>query len=661
MSLSYHVIYIALGLILCAMTRHVHVVCGVFFVLYLVWLGRRFSLSIVLVICGFSLALLRPVRTQTLPSVIQGRVVSVSDNHVLLRTSQGKVKACTDESFRYNDVIRVKVTPMDINENKDGYGFDEVKYMKGANIRYKVRITSVLSVKHHWSLANLITKLLSSNEDLRSYQSLFVLGAKDENITDDYAEMVDLSIVHLFALSGMHVSVLHSVLTAILANIMTKEKADRTAKLLMGFYIISIPYNISLQRAFLMMVGKDVVKGRFNSLDLLGFLIIGHVVWNPAVVLSASFVFSYAIYAAVILTQRVPLASLWIYLSGVPIVLSINYSVNLISFVLAWLLEPLMSVFYVGVLASLVLPVASLPATLMIRVFQMIMAMTSAISKTISFQKPTLSFIVLYYVCLGRLVSRLSVKQSVRTDVRFLIGLFLAFHIYSVYKPWCDVTMINVGQGDCTLISLPFNQGHYLIDTGGNVDYDLATHNVIPCLKSKGVQKLDAVYISHYDYDHYGALESLKAHFRVDKVIDTPQEDFTNGPMTISCLSTGHVYEDINDNSNVLFVTIDDWHYVFTGDIGVSAEEALYQNYGTLPCEVLKVGHHGSSGSTSVTFLELVHPKIAMIGVGKHNRYGHPSDLVINRLEERGVMILRTDEDGTFTIRSVKGRHWIYR
>ena len=69
-------------------------------------------------------------------------------------------------------------------------------------------------------------------------------------------------------------------------------------------------------------------------------------------------------------------------------------------------------------------------------------------------------------------------------------------------------------EGDCSLIRLPFNQGNYLIDTGGNREYDIASHNVIPFLKSQGVPCIDRVYISHHDYDHYGALESLKKKYK---------------------------------------------------------------------------------------------------------------------------------------------------
>ena len=87
----------------------------------------------------------------------------------------------------------------------------------------------------------------------------------------------------------------------------------------------------------------------------------------------------------------------------------------------------------------------------------------------------------------------------------------------------------------------------------------------------------------------------------------------------------------------------------------------FYKKYGEIDVDVLKVAHHGSGYSSSVTFFQMVHPRIAMIGVGEHNLYGHPARIVIRRLEERKIKILRTDLDGSFSIITYLGEHLIYR
>ena len=110
-----------------------------------------------------------------------------------------------------------------------------------------------------------------------------------------------------------------------------------------------------------------------------------------------------------------------------------------------------------------------------------------------------------------------------------------------------------------------------------------------------------------------------------------------------------------------MLVTTGGYNYLFTGDIPSNVEEDLYKKYGEIDVDVLKVAHHGSGYSSSVTFFQMVHPRIAMIGVGEHNLYGHPARIVIKRLEERKIKILRTDLDGSFSIITYLGEHLVYR
>jgi competence protein ComEC len=174
---------------------------------------------------------------------------------------------------------------------------------------------------------------------------------------------------------------------------------------------------------------------------------------------------------------------------------------------------------------------------------------------------------------------------------------------------------------------------------------------------------LDTVYISHSDFDHSGALDSLRAHFPVKKVIKTAQKPKQIGPMKMKFLKRTKTFGNENDDCQVLYITLNGYHYLFTGDISETAESNLVDHYKKLDVDVLKVAHHGSRHASSVKFFEMVSPKIAFIGVGKNNFYGHPGDIVIKRLNERNVYILRTDQDGNFCIRDyvfVKG-HFVFK
>lgn len=125
----------------------------------------------------------------------------------------------------------------------------------------------------------------------------------------------------------------------------------------------------------------------------------------------------------------------------------------------------------------------------------------------------------------------------------------------------------------------------------------------------------------------------------------------------------------INNNALVCKLNYKNFTMLFTGDIEEKAEKILVSNYkntNILESKILKVAHHGSNTSSTQEFLELVKPKIALIGVGKNNTFGHPNDEVIERIKTFGAQIYRTDEDGEIEIlvnrkQKVKIKRYLYK
>ena len=104
-------------------------------------------------------------------------------------------------------------------------------------------------------------------------------------------------------------------------------------------------------------------------------------------------------------------------------------------------------------------------------------------------------------------------------------------------------------------------------------------------------------------------------------------------------------YGNENNNSSVIYTELNDYKFMFMGDVGVEVEEDLIKKYNLQDIDVLKVGHHGSKISSSKTFIDKVNPKYSIISVGKNNRYGHPNDNVLENLDDS--KIYRTDQDGS--------------
>jgi competence protein ComEC len=118
-------------------------------------------------------------------------------------------------------------------------------------------------------------------------------------------------------------------------------------------------------------------------------------------------------------------------------------------------------------------------------------------------------------------------------------------------------------------------------------------------------------------------------------------------------------HQATNENAIVLWLRYGEFDALFTADVGFPAESALADRIG--PVEVLKVGHHGSAGSSGETFLDRLRPRVAVISVGAGNRYGHPAPAVLRRLRERHIDVWRTDQGGAVTIRSDGRYFWVTR
>jgi competence protein ComEC len=265
--------------------------------------------------------------------------------------------------------------------------------------------------------------------------------------------------------------------------------------------------------------------------------------------------------------------------------------------------------------------------------------------------------------------------------------------IWIVAEPWTvmyaggdgrlHVTFIDVGQGDSALVRFPRGDT-LLVDAGGltgSGSFDIGDRVVAPVLRQAGVRRLGTIALTHGDADHIGGAPAAVLEFRpweawegvpvprsvalqeihaaADSVhsrlrnVQTGDTTWVDGVSVIVRHPSPPDWErqdSRNDDSIVLELRWGDISIVLTGDIGAEVERQILPDFQPAPLRVVKVPHHGSLTSSSSAFVHALAPRVAVVSVGRSNRFGHPAAAVLQRYEDVHAEVFRTDRDGAVTV-----------
>lgn len=235
------------------------------------------------------------------------------------------------------------------------------------------------------------------------------------------------------------------------------------------------------------------------------------------------------------------------------------------------------------------------------------------------------------------------------------------------------VHYLDVGQGDSIFLELP--NGQCMLIDASEAAY---SKTIIETIRALSYDRIDYVIATHPHADHIGGMEDVLKAFSIGciylpdvsastatyigmaetileldieaKIAETGVEVLSEGDLHASFLAPYTIDEsDQNRNSAVLLLTYGKTRFLFMGDADTTVENSIS---GTVACDVLKVGHHGSRTASGTAFLLKAAPTYAVISCGRDNSYGHPHEEALQRLKDSGAKILRTDLSGTITIRS---------
>ena len=633
-------------------------------------------------------------------NIITGIITNIiqKDNKYSL-TIKGKEKVLG--TFYSNKIINLNIgDKVEIvgeiykpNSNTNKNTFNYKKYLNNKNIYHLINIASINKIKSNRNILYKIKTIILKRINNNKYLSTFILGDKSYLSNEVKYSYQENGISHLFAISGMHITLLSSILLKILNKFHLDEyKIYKIIVLFLLLYLLLVGLSPSILRGvlfFIIFSFNNIYYFYIKKINLFILVLSISLLINPKYIFDISFQYSYLIsFTLLIMSNYLTSNNYFISLLKVsllsnivslPITLYNSYQINLLS--------PIYNLLYVPLISIIIFPLSLITVIfpILIPIYNKLTIIMEYISISLSkinigkliFIKTNILIYFIYLILIFISIYFITKKKYISTLI--LVILLFIHYLIPYFNANTYINVIDVGQGDSILIHN--NHKNILLDTGGirNQNNSIALNTTIPILKSNGINKIDYLILSHGDYDHMGESINIINNYKVKEVIFNCGEynDLEKELIKVlkkkkinyyQCLSELILnknslyfldtkdYNDENDNSNVIYMELDNYKFLFMGDAGVTTEQEILKEYDLPKIDVLKVGHHGSKTSSSEEFIDTIDPKYSIISVGKDNKFGHPNKEVLDNL--KNSKIYRTDQDGSimFKIKNNKLR-----
>ncbi len=574
-----------------------------------------------------------------------------------------------------------------------------------ANKFYNNLLSYISSIR--LNIFDIYDQILPNEES--SILKAMLVGDKQFLEEDTTSIYQDAGIYHILAISGLHIGCLAGILTSIFGKL-HRVYGKLLVIFILIFYCIIAGSGVSTIRATLMYSIMILGNIFYKNDDFLSSICISGIIllaFNPFYLFDIGFLYSFSsvICIATIGSRIVNLyelnkfkstlvVSFFICLSIKPITAYYFYNLQLYDFFLNIIILPFMSIvvfigFIATILGSFNIYIAEFFIGTVYYILKLFTYLATLVTKiefsNIIVGRPSFLFMFCFYLALFLIAFVLYDKYKIRKRLKFIsIGLLIfIFNMFISLLPTntLTLTVLDVGQGDSIVGSCP--AGDFLIDGGGERYSNIGQYVVLPYLKSQGINKLEFVFISHEDTDHIKGILEIIGYIQIDSIFlpkTTPKEANFKELIELASLNNIDLYyldkgdsislgDDIlievlypydkdefyrvgaNNNSLVFKLFYDDTSILFTGDIEETVEKFLVSSNSDLKADVLKIGHHGSKSSTTQEFLDAVDPQIALISCKLNNIYNHPSEEVIDRLNNNLTSIYRTDLQNAITLK----------
>ena len=512
----------------------------------------------------------------------------------------------------------------------------------------------------------------------------------------DLTPIQNNGISHLFAISGMHISLFATVLHKLLKRFGNKGEAFICIFLL--FYAFLVGFTPSVMRSVFLFIFLFLNKHfslKLSRMRVFLYTFLFLLFLNPFNLMNLGFQYSFLICFTFFFIEsgknywlNLLKTSTVAFLASIPISAIHFFKVNFLS--IFW------NLFFVPFVTFIMYPLCFL--TVLFPFTENLLSVSILLFEKINSwcQNITLGIIIIPYIYpifwfIFYLLFLQFLKSKKKKYMIYSLLFLTLVKIYPFLNSNAYVYFLDVGQGDSALFLTPFKKEAVLIDTGGKISYTKEEwekrKNQVPLgksiqtfINSLGIAKLDFLVLTHGDYDHMGEAKYLIENLKIERVLfnngkynDLEQDlieilkkkkiPFFQNLNELSLFQTQvlflneKLYNNENDNSLVFNIEVYNQKFLFMGDASSVVEEELLSKQKLFKVDFLKCGHHGSKTSTSKSFVERITPSYAVLSVGKNNSYGHPANEVLKNLANS--IIYRTDLDGTIEIKIQKHHTFI--
>lgn len=538
-----------------------------------------------------------------------------------------------------------------------------------------------------------------------------LLGDKDKLSEDIQESFKTSNLSHMLAVSGAHVSYIILELTYVLQNSIIGKKNGKIVCIIFLLVFMAITnFTPSVTRACIMAVltlFSGIIYRKSDVYTNISVAALITLIFNPYSLLDLGFQLSYGGTIGIIIfikriqekksnskvinyIKQMALVSIYANIIIIPIMM---YHFNTVSFTFIIsniMASPILGIIVITGFLFIIASITVKPLTRLIAIFikpiLSILIKISQICSKLPFSNilvvtPYMFNVISYYAIILYCIKSKK-NNKCKIIICLLIVLILINFIIYIFPQKLRIFFIDVGQGDSTLIITP-DIKTVLVDGGGSDSFDVGEKVLLPYLLDRRILKVDYVLISHFDTDHCGGILTIMEKVKVKNIIISEQAEHSENYERFKKLMihkkirlievkkgdkikigrysefkilfpTSRLLSEnpLNNNSIVAQFNYNNFKMLFTGDIEKLAEQQILKTEkAEIRADILKVAHHGSKTSSIPEFIKAVRPKIALIGVGKNNTFGHPNQQTIKNLENIKCRIYRTDLQGEIIIK----------